>query len=213
MDDFDILISQAQGQKNKEWDAERLGKLTASNFGTMMKTGRSKSERFSQTCMNYIYEKVAEILTMSPHVVTGQAIEWGNEYEEQACHLYELQTGNTVQRVGYLACNEYSGGSPDGLVDDDGIIEIKCPFNPANHAQSLVTQTYYNQDHDWQVQGNLMITGRQWCDFITYDPRVQEESLRLNIFRVDRDEERIQMIQDRLVEVKEKLDELLNQFK
>ena len=211
MDDFDFLVSEAQGQKSDEWHQERIGKFTASRFSDMMKRGRAKDDVFGQTCMNYIYEKLGEILTMSPHIITGQAIEWGNEYEEAAVVRYEREKDVDVQRIGFLAYNEFAGGSPDGLVGKDGVIEIKCPYNPKNHAQSLVTQTYYNQDHDWQVQGNLMITDRQWCDFITYDPRVQEPSLQINCFRVDRDEEKITAIQDRLEEVKEKLTELLEQ--
>lgn len=213
MDDFDYLVSEAQGQRSEDWDKERLGKFTASMFSTVMKKGRAKDDLFGETCLNYIYAKVAEILTMQPHAAMGQAIDWGNDYEALAAERYEKETGRKIKKTGFLSYNDYSGGSPDGLVGDDGMIEIKCPFNPANHARSLITKTYYNQDHDWQVQGNLMITGRQWCDFVTFDPRVVEEPLQFNCFRVFRDEEKINAIQVRLVQVKEKLDELLKSLK
>ena len=209
MDEFDHLVSQAQGQRNDEWHEERLGKFTASRFSDMMKRGRSKDDLFGQTCMNYIYEKLGEILTMSPHIIDGPAIQWGNEYEEAALLRYEQLKNVKVKRVGFLSYNEYAGASPDGLLGKDGILEIKAPYNPKNHAQCLVTQTYYNQDHDWQVQGNLMITDRHWCDFVTYDPRVQEEALQINCFKVERNEEKIKAIKDRLEEVKDKLTELL----
>lgn len=208
-DEFDHLVSEAQGQKSEEWDEERLHRFTASRFSDMMKRGRGKDDPFGVMCMSYIYEKVAEILTMSPHIATGAAIDWGNEFEEAAIVRYQTEKNVIVKRIGFLAFKEYAGGSPDGLVGKNGIIEVKCPFNPANHAKSLITGTYYKDDHDWQVQGNLMVTGREYCDFITYDPRVQGESLQLNVFRVERNEEKIQAIISRLDEVKQKLDELM----
>jgi len=212
-DEFDQLVSQQQGQKTEEWDAERLGKFTCSKFSTMMKRGRKKDDLFGDMCLSYIYEKVAEILTMQPHIATGQAIEWGNEFEAAAALRYEEETGDKITRIGFLSYNEFSGGSPDGLVLEDGMIEIKCPYNPANHAKSLITQTYYNADHDWQVQGNLMITNRDWCDYVTFDPRVVEEPLQYSCFRVRRDDEKIEAIKIRLQEVKEKLDSLVSQLK
>lgn len=211
-DNFDLAVSEAKGQQNESWHKDRLGKFTASKFGTIMKTGRSKSQKFSDGCMTYIYEKVAEILTMSPHIVTSQATEWGNDFEEEACLRYEQLTHQEVRKIGFLVYNEYTGGSPDGLIGEKGMIEIKCPYNPANHAKCLVTGEIYNKDHIWQIQGNLMITDRQWCDFVTYDPRVQEESLQINVITIERNEEMILQIQDRLKEVKEELDRLTREL-
>ncbi len=209
MNELDEELSQAQGQQTEEWDAERLGKFTSSMYSTMMKKGRKKDELFGESCLSYIYSKVGEILTAQPHQVSSQATDWGNELEDQAGERYEKETGLKIIKIGFLSYNEYSGGSPDGLISTDGMIEIKCPYNPANHAKTMITGTYYNKDHDWQVQGNLMVTKRDWCDFVTFDPRVVEEPLQYNCFRVYRDVDKINAIQIRLIEVKEKLDELL----
>lgn len=209
MDEFEKEISQATGQRNEEWQAQRLGKFTSSRFSDMMKSGRSKKEKFGQACINYVYEKIAEIMTGSAHNVTSQATDWGNDFEEEAIKRYEKETGNKVTKIGFIDYNEYAGGSPDGFVGEDGIIEVKCPFNPSNHIKSMLNKYYYNPDHDFQVQGNLMVTGRKYCDFITYDPRVLEEALQYSCFRVYRDEEKITSIQERLKEVKELMNELM----
>jgi predicted phage-related endonuclease len=195
-----------------EWHAARLGKLTSSRFEDMMQTGKGKDARFGRMAMIYIYEKVAELLINAPHIVTSQAMEWGTEMEIQAIKKYEEISGLKVLPAGFVPFGEYAGGSPDGLIGDDGIIEVKCPYNPANHVETVITNEVPDK-HSFQIQGNLMVTGRQWCDFISYDPRVQEESLQIFIQRVHRDEVLIQAIQDRIKEVSVMVLELFNNLK
>src|SRR5690606_12945331 len=204
-----------QPQNRQEWHAARLGKLTASRFDDMMKHGRGKDDKFGVACLNYAYEKVAEILTSAPHIVTSQAMEWGSDREAEACAKYEGETGYSVvpgSVVGFYPYGEYAGGSPDGLVGDDGIIEIKCPFNPANHVETLLSNKVPDK-YIFQVQGNLMVTGRKWCDLVSYDPRVQEPSLQIVIIRVFRDEELIKSIQERIVEVSALIQQLCEKLK
>jgi putative phage-type endonuclease len=208
-------VAQEPTTSRQDWHAARLGKLTASRFEDMMTKGRGKDERFGVACLKYAYEKVAEILTNAPHIVTSQAMEWGSELESEACAKYEEETGYSVvpgSVVGFYPYGDYAGGSPDGLVGDDGIIEIKCPFNSANHVETLLTNKVPDK-YIFQVQGNLMVTGREWCDFVSYDPRVQEPSLRLVIIRVHRDEEVIQSIKDRITEVSALIQKLVSQLK
>lgn len=219
--EIEDLVKEIEVKKASKLGVKRLeDKLTLLNSYSLSETKAQlkialedlQKSRFSDTCNSYIYEKVGEILTMSPHMISGQAIDWGNEYEEAAIIRYEELNNVKIQRVGFLAYSEMAGSSPDGLVGEDGVLEIKAPFNPKNHAQSLVTQTFYNTDHEWQVQGHLLVTGRNWCDFVTYDPRVQDEALQFNCIRVKRDEEKIEAIKDRLEEVKIKLEELMSKY-
>jgi len=199
-----------------DWHQKRLGKLTSSRYEHMMQKG--KGSRFGTMAMNYIYEKVAELLTNAPHVVTSQAMEWGTNMEAEAILKYQEEKGLIVTQSDFVPFGEFAGGSPDGLVDEtgiveeDGIIEVKCPFNPANHAETIITDAVPDK-HMMQIQGNLMATGRKWCDFISYDPRVQNEALRLFVKRVYRDEEIINELKERIVEVSEKIKELYEKLK
>lgn len=196
--DDDFIIDHNIDDKKSEWLQKRLGKLTSSKYEVMMQKG--KGSRFGTMALNYIYEKVAELLTNAPHLVTSQAMEWGNTMEAEAIQKYEEKMGLVVVPSDFINFGEFAGGTPDGLVSDDGIIEVKCPFNPSNHTETLITNEVPDK-HMMQIQGNLMATGRTWCDFISYDPRIQNESLRLFIKRVYRDEEIIKEIQDRIEEV------------
>lgn len=202
--DFNIA---PDSKGDSAWHQQRLGKLTSSRFGDMMVQGRAKDDLYGAAAMKYIYEKIAEQITRQPHVVTSQATDWGTQMEQHAIELYEKETGNKVHQCGFLEFGEHAGGTPDGLVGDDGVIEVKCPFNPANHVEAFIEEKVPKQ-YIFQIQGNLMVTGRKWCDFISYDPRVTEEHLQLFIHRVKRDEEIIQAIQDRIIQVAEKIKEL-----
>jgi predicted phage-related endonuclease len=223
-------------QNNKfdrsEWHKKRLGKLTSSRFDDMMARGRGKDDKFGRAALVYIFEKVAELLTNAPHEVSSKAMEWGTDMEATAISRYEELTGLKVFPADFYPLGEFAGGTPDGMVEDEmetirmveingifiqangpeGIIEVKCPFNPANHAETLINNEV-PEKHYLQIQGNLLVTGRWWCDFISYDPRVQEESLQIFIKRVYRDEPAIKAIQDRILEVAEKVKNLYNQLK
>ena len=202
-DSVDPIIDRA------EWHQKRLGKLTSSKFEHMMQKGKGDN-KFGTLCMNYVYEKVAEMLTQTPHIVESQAMTWGSNMEAEAIKKYEEETGNTVSPADFIEFGEFSGGTPDGLVGEDGIIEVKCPFNPANHIEYILGNKIPDK-YVFQVQGNMMVTGRKWCDFISYDPRVNEDSLKIFIVRVERDEEIIQAIKERIAEVSEKVKELYAQ--
>lgn len=200
-----------QEPNREDWHQKRLGKLTASRFEDMMQKG-TKGNRFGNAAMKYVYEKVAELLTNSPHTVTSQAMEWGTDTEAEAIEKYMEATGNDVTPSDFIDYGSFAGGTPDGLVGEDGIIEVKCPFNPANHCETIITnevpEKYY-----MQIQGNLMVTGREWCDYISYDPRVQEKTLQIFIKRVPRDQETIDLISERIEEVSKLVQELYNKLK
>ena len=212
-DQFDQELSDAVGQRNMQWQMERLGRFTSSRYKDLLQTGRKKDERFGNTCMRYVYEKIGEILAQAPHTITSQAMEWGTDNEQNAADQYEIISGNKVKPVGFVKFGEFAGGSPDGeIIGGKGIIEIKCPFNPSNHVRTLVTNEV-PEEYIAQMQGNMMCTDAEFCDFISYDPRILEKSLQLVIVRVDRDEAIIKTIKDRIEEVVILMKEIMETLK
>lgn len=178
-------------QRTTEWFDARLGKITASRFGDVMTKAKS-GKGLSAKAESYLLELVTEIMTGDSKQIESASLDWGTFTEENACEEYEVLNFVEVEKVGFIQHPEYEkvGGSPDGLVGDKGIIEIKCPFNSANHISYLFSEklpgAYYAQ-----IQGNLWITEREWCDFISFDPRVLDQTKRMIIKRVERDEKYI----------------------
>lgn len=172
-------------QGTPEWRAARLGLATASRMDAVMAKGRSGNP--SATRDNYIAQLVVERLTgVSVDSYTNAAMERGTELEPEARAAYEFQAGVTVKEAGFVP-HPYianTGGSPDGLVGDDGLIEIKCP-NMATHL-ATVRSGEIARGYVLQIQWCMAVTGRQWCDFVSYDPRFPLE-LQLKIIRVPRD--------------------------
>lgn len=187
-------------QRSPDWLLERQGCITASRFADVLTTGRSKDQPWGKTALSYAYEVVAGQLLkengeLMPEVYST-AIGHGVDNEPDAIELYEQQTGQIVDPTGYIPMTDMIGGSPDGLVGDDGLIEVKCPYSPARHVMTADTGTVPDE-YLPQIQGYMMITGRLWCDFVSYDPRMPERS-RLCVIRVERDEVYIGALLDRL---------------
>jgi hypothetical protein len=183
-----------------EWHMERLGKPTASQFDKI-KPGRGKT--WSDATITYMKELLAERLTGQWVEAYGNAIEWGNDHEDEARELYTVRTGNQVAQVGFIkSLDGLTGGSPDGMVSEsEGMIEIKCPYVSKNHIEYILNGC---DDHWPQIQGNMYFTGAKWADFISYDPRMPEE-LQLFVIRVERDDnyivEMIARVQAFLIEL------------
>lgn len=183
--------------KREEWLRKRLGKITCSRFGDLMGSGRSKDALFSQTGYSYLRRIVAERLG-SWYSVSARAMDWGNENESKAIAEYakrfEWDVDNTPFQ--YFAYTDDIGGTPDGLVCGSGCVEVKCPFDPAVHVNTLLTKEVPSE-YEWQPVGHLLVTGRDWCDFISFDPRIEGKH-RLCVVRVERNEVRIEMLKKRL---------------
>jgi len=194
---YQEATEQSQLQRTVEWHQRRLGKPTASRFGDI-KPGRGT--KWSQTTMTYMFELLAERLTGQWKQAYGPAVDWGTEHEDEAREAYEAHTGKTVNRYAF-AERDGLGGSPDGLVGDDGCIEIKCPFNSGNHVDYILNGC---AGHFPQIQANIYFNNRAWCDFVSYDPRMPE-GLQLHIQRIYADED---YISDLLKSVKDFLCDL-----
>jgi putative phage-type endonuclease len=179
------MILETATQRTEDWYAARLGKATASRFKDAI--AALKSGAPAQARRDYLTELVVERLTQQPiQRFQNAAMTWGTEQEPAARAAYERITGRIVEETGFV-CHDtlMAGCSPDGLVDWDGLIEIKCPYSSANHIETLLNGM--PAEHIPQVQGQMWITGREWCDFVSYDPRMPE-ALQLHVQRIQRDE-------------------------
>lgn len=173
-------------QRTEEWFQSRLGKVTASKIADVMAQGRGGAP--SATRATYRAQLVVERLTGVPYEgFRSAAMDHGTETEPQARATYILNTGRNVAEVGFVAHPriEMTGASPDGLIGDDGLIEIKCP-NSATHIATLrgadIDGKYLKQ-----MQWQMACTGRAWCDFVSFDPRLPDE-MQMLICRVPRDD-------------------------
>jgi putative phage-type endonuclease len=191
-------------QGSVEWLQARLGKATASRFNDIMAKGRNGNELAGYK--NYRAELVTERLTESmAEFYKNSAMEWGTDTEPLARLRYELRTGNEVEECGfYTHASIEAGASPDGLIGDDGLLEIKCP-NTATHIETLRKQVVPKQYY-WQVMGQMWITGRKWCDFVSFDPRLTDNACYFQT-RLDRDEEAIKLLETEVRKFLETVDQ------
>lgn len=174
------IIECAQG--SPEWFAARCGVASASKFACIMakiKTGEAAERR------NYRTDLVVEKLTGKPlDSFTTPAMKQGIEREPFARMAYEARTGLIVDEVGFCRHDTLdAGASPDGLIGADGGLEIKCPERSAH--MRYLQQDAEPAEYTWQIQGGLWVTGREWWDFVSYNPDFPE-SLQLVIRRIKR---------------------------
>lgn len=190
-------------QGTQEWFAARLGKVTASRIRDVVakiKTGEAAARR------DYRIQLVTERLTgQKEEGYTSPEMQWGTDNEPLARAAYEAETGNLVTEVGMIdhPTIDMTGASPDGLVGAEGMLEIKCP-KTATHLQTLMegsAPTQYIPQMQWQ----MACTGRQWVDFVSYDPRLPEQ-YQLFIVRVQRDNEIIANIEKEVVAFLQEVD-------
>lgn len=190
-------------QGTPEWHEARAGVCTASRFGDLMATIKSGEAASRRT---YRAQLTVEQLTGKPvPSFTSAAMRQGTEREPFARMAYEAQTLAIVQEVGLCLHDTLkAGASPDGLIDDDGGLEIKCP-ELATHLEYLkLPAGKCPTEYQWQVQGAMWITGRAWWDFASYNPDFPAH-LQITIRRVMRDQDAI----DRLaVEVEKFMNEV-----
>ena len=196
-------------QGSDAWFNIRIGKVTASRVADVLaktKTG------YSTTRDNYMAQLVCERLTgQKGESFTNAAMQHGTETEPLARAAYEARYDVLVDEVGFVShpTIEMSGASPDGLVGEDGLIEIKCP-NTATHIETLLSETVPNKYYT-QMQFQLSCTGRKWCDFVSFDNRLPSE-LQMFVKRVPRDDVYIRLIEDEIVKFLGELDTKINQL-
>lgn len=179
-------------QGSPEWMAMRAGNFTASRMADLMartKTGPSASRK------NMITTLAVERLTgQCVETYTNAAMERGKALEQEALDAYAFERGVAVEPVAYVehATLPRTGCSPDGLVNHDGLVEVKCPAAMAKHMEAL-TSAAHAEEYRWQLQHQLLVTGREWVDAVSYDPR-WPSGLQLAIKRVFRNAEDIEAL-------------------
>jgi putative phage-type endonuclease len=196
-------------QRTEEWFTERLGKVTASRISDVLakiKTGEASARR------EYRMELVIDRLTgKRRETYCSASMQWGIDHEEEARLSYAFVTDRDVQLVGFLNHPDIpmAGASPDGLVDVDGIVEIKCP-NTATHVEYILGGAIPKEYQD-QMLWQMEVAKRKWCDFVSYDPRVPQH-LRLFVKRFYFDEERVSNMRDDVIIFLAEVDDIVNRL-
>lgn len=196
-------------QGTPEWKAIRCGRVTASRVADIVartKTGPSASRA------NYLAELAAERLTGTvAESYSNSAMEWGSAQEADARLAYSFRADADVEEVGFVHHPSIlmAGASPDGLVSIDGLVEIKCP-NTATHIDTLLSGSVPGK-YITQMQWQMACTGRAWCDFASFDPRMPEE-MRLFVKRVERDAARIAELETEVVAFLAELDSTIGKL-
>lgn len=202
-------------QRSAEWFACRVGKATASRISDIVaKLKDGKTPGASRK--NYLADLMLERLTGTPRTIpTSHAMQHGIDHEATAREAYEAHHFCSVKEVGF--CDHptipMSGASPDGLVGDDGLLEIKCP-QPAMHFETLKTKAIPSQ-YVTQMMWQMACTGRQWCDFVSFHPDMPEP-MRLFVARLHRDDDMIAELEAEvgkfLIEVETELAAVLAEY-
>lgn len=190
-------------QGTDEWIALRFGWITASRFKDVKAGGAGKTRK------SYMYQLAAEAITGErAESYSNEYMEWGTLTEPQARAMYELDSGNDVEEVSFIKLNDTNkiGCSPDGLVGSDGMVEFKCPKTTTQIETFLSGKMPIG--HAPQVQGQLWVSGREWCDFVSFDPRINGESSYF-IQRQYRDENLIKDISEACYKFEDELQEII----
>ena len=197
-------------QRTVEWFADRIGKVTASKVADVLatvKTGESASRA------NYRWQLVCERLTgLKEETYTNTSMDTGTEREPLARAAYEHLNDVFVTEVGFIQhpSIEMAGASPDGLVGNYGLIEIKCPGQTA-HGQTLLTKKAPTK-YIPQMQMQMACTGARWCDFVSYNPTFPD-NLQLVVIRVERDAEFIANMETEIINFLAEVTETVDQLK
>lgn len=195
-------------QGSDEWLKLRLGMITASRMGDLMSNGRGSAP--SKTAESYMIELIAERLTgESKPFFENYAMKWGTETEPQARAMFELMEGVDVEEVAFIKRDEFIGVSPDGLIDDDGMFEIKCP-NTSTQIKRFFDNDY-SSDYSAQIQAQLWVAERDYCQFLSFDPRINTEASYL-LTKVYRDDDYIKKMETKTAQFIETMQEMLTKL-
>lgn len=190
----------------------KQGYLTGSRFGDFMTQGRGKA-LWGVTSKKLVIRIAAErlgLLEIDLDGYTSDAMQWGNEQEDLAIANYQRKKKIDVhsqQEFQQHPDHEFVGCTPDGLIGEDGLLEVKNP-DSENHLFHILNGKQLKQYKD-QIQGSLWVTGRDYCDFVSHDSRIEDERLKIHITRVDRDDKYISKMEERY----EAFEEKVNKYK
>ena len=188
-------------QRTDEWYAIRRGKMSASNAETIIANGKGLE--------TYIYNLMAEYYSSAEKENYINAdIQRGIDLEPEARLEFEFYTDLDVQEVGFVEYNDFIGVSPDGLVGNDGLIEIKCP-NDSIYFKLLLSNNI-KPEYIAQMQMQMYVTDRQYCYFVSYNPNFEKS---LYIKKINRDEEMIEKLKKGLERGTQLIKEIKENFR
>jgi putative phage-type endonuclease len=197
-------------QRTPDWEAARLGKATASRIADIIASTKSG---YAASRANYAAQLICERLTgVKAEAFESAAMRWGQEKEGEALEVYAFEQDADVTQVGFLdhPTVPMAGASPDGLVGDAGLVEIKCPLS-ATHIETLLGQAPPGR-YVAQMQWQMAVTGRLWCDFVSYDPRLPLD-MRLFVRRIARDERMIASLEREVATFLSEIDAVIGKLK
>ena len=192
-------------QGSDEWLRLRLGVITASKYKDVLSKGKGL------TRASYMRQLAAESLTGEVQALyKNDAMQWGTETEPQARAMYELMQCETVEEVTFITHDDINTGvSPDGLVGDCGLVEFKCP-NTSTQIETFLSGKMPTS-HRAQVQGQMWVSERKWCDFVSFDPRIHGASSYFCV-RVHRDEKYISELELEVIKFDSELKEMIDKL-
>lgn len=198
-------------QGSQEWHALRLGKITGSGFNKLLGTSEARKK--------YLYDRASEIVTgklSDSESFTSIHIERGHEFESLAKMKYTMVTFNEVEDIGFVELNKYVGCSPDGFVGKDGMIEIKVP-DSNNYFRQIVEisslgEEAMSKDHLMQMQFNMYVCQREWCDYVLYNLAHEKNNKAIFVYRVIKNESVQQKIQASLSKCIKEIEYLVNAY-
>lgn len=190
-------------QGSPEWFSARAGVPSASNFDKVVTMKGEPSKQLEKYAFQLAGEK---LLGTKEDTFQNDAMKRGVELEPEARLCYELMTGNEVKQVGLCMADDGYACSPDGLVGEDGGIEIKCP-SISVHVSYLINNELPSEYYQ-QVQGNLLVTGRKWWDFVSYYP-----GMKTLIVRIERNDDFIEKLHTELVKLVKQVEVIVNKIK
>lgn len=195
-------IIKENSQGTEAWLKDRAGHMTASHAQAIGSNGAGLK--------TYIMEIMAEAIAKVPEDrYTNTDMEAGNDLEADARALYELETGFEVKQVGFVELDEYIGASPDGLIGDDGLLEIKCKNNKKHFEMILDGEKAIESQYIWQMQMQMWVCNRDWCTIVFYNPNFEKS---LVIHKIMRDEVMIEKLKIGAETGKKMIEEIKNKL-
>jgi len=175
-------------QGSAEWLQARCGRITASRLTDVMaylKSGKGEMKARADYRMDLVAERLTGLT--EPYYVSPE-MKWGTKHELMARALYEVATGADVEQIGFAIhpSHDFAGASPDGLVDADGGLEIKCPKTTTHLAYMMAGVV--PEDYIPQMMWNMVCCEREWWDFVSYDPRLEDAGMHLFCVRLAYDQ-------------------------
>lgn len=198
-------------QRSTEWFEARLGMFTGSVFADVLAVSKRDKKPLKER-ENLIWRLATERINgCQARRVEGQALRWGTEAEQGARETYELETGLVIEDAGFIRhpLHYFVGCSPDGLVEADGGVEIKSPFNSDIHMRRFLDGM--PEEFKPQVQGCMWVTGRKWWDFVSFDPNAAP-SFQLLVIRQHREDEYIAELERQVIDAEREVSALVDQL-